>query len=86
MMISIDTADSLNDLDRAVLRALMGDRAPAGGPHPTPRSSSAEAVQEQILNGAASRNGARSTAKLPVTQQPGVTATESTREDSQQTD
>lgn len=84
MMISIDTADSLNDLDRAVLRALMGDRpAPA---HPTPRAGSAENIQDQILSATTPRNGARASAKLPVTQQPGVTATESSREDPDQTD
>lgn len=83
MMISIDTTDPLNDVDRAVLRALLGDRTPA--PHQTPRSS-AEAIQEQVFGAAGVRNGARSSARLPVTQQPGVTATESTREDPDQTD
>lgn len=84
MMISIDTTDPLNDVDRAVLRALLRlDRPPA--PHQTPRSS-AEAIQEHVFAASGARNGARSSARLPVTQQPGVTATESTREDPDQTD
>jgi hypothetical protein len=75
--LSIDTDKPLSPVDRAMLRALLADEAPQPA-HPgahTPRPS----IQDQIA--AASPNGARASAKLPVTRQPGVTMTESTRED-----
>jgi hypothetical protein len=87
MDITIDTTHPLNDTDRAVLTALLGD-APApvralAAPH-TPRPNSAAAAVAAIgagmPNAAGRPTGVPASARGPVASQPGVSLTESVAE------
>lgn len=88
MILTIDTTQPLNDVDRAVLRALIGpDPAPvrSGGHAPAgARPNSAEGIAG-LVTGAAGlprRTDAGAFAvRGPVSSQPGVTLTESVHEE-----
>lgn len=88
MILTIDTTQPLNDVDRAVLRALIGvDQAPAHTPGhapPATRPNSAEGIAG-LVTGAAGiprRTDAGALAvRGPVSSQPGVTLTESVHEE-----
>jgi hypothetical protein len=85
--LSIDTDKTLSAGDRAILQALL-DGTPPAPPTPAPvgaahvRPNSAAGAVSQITDAMArGQNGARPSVKLPIAQQPGVTAIESTREE-----
>lgn len=80
--IEIDTDKELRLTDRALLRALLGDE-PTQQPSGHERTPTPRRIQDQILNATTPPGSqpALSLAKLPVSQQPGVSTTESTPED-----
>lgn len=84
MIITIDTTHTLNDADRALLRALLDDAPPAPAHRPapgTPRPNSAAALAGAIATGPARGAGPGAAARGPVANQPGVSFTESTSEE-----
>jgi hypothetical protein len=91
VILTIDTTVPLNDTDRALLRVLLdgpsSTPAPAHRPAAGPRPNSAEALGTLVA--AAAGAGPRrpddtvAAARMPVAQQPGVTFTESVRQDTE---
>lgn len=84
MILTIDTTQPLNDVDRALLRVLIGGApAPAHAPAGA-RPNSADGITGLV---AAAAGGARRTdagalsIRGPVSSQPGVTLTESVHEE-----
>lgn len=92
MDITIDTTHPLNDRDRAMLRALLqtDPAAPTAPPAPavaartghSPADLGSATRLAAEIGRAARAPGQAADAKRPVSEQPGVSLTESTREDS----
>lgn len=83
VILTIDTTHPLNDRDRALLAALLGDQGPSAGHRPAPampRAGSAAAAAAAIGAAPPARAGLPASARLPVATQPGVSFTESVAE------
>lgn len=87
MILTIDTNTTINPTDRAILRALLDDPTPdptGTPPHQhAPQQRPVESIQDRI-RAKLPDTTIHASMKLPVNQQPGVTTTPSTREETSQ--